>query len=254
MSSAKTVHQLKGELLKEQARLDDGGCRKENIMGILHRLDDVEMDLAILAETLIGKIVSKLKSCDDGDVASAARKLVKKWKRIVAKHQTRQDTSAVESVAVSKKASNDGKSNSKPGHLKRTNVVNVKVAHIRPQYENLEEWCNDPRNVYIGRRGIVFVNKERFPKKDSPFCNPFKINKTASREKVLAEYRRWVDQKLVEDERFRTRVRGLRGKNLGCWCHPEGCHGHILKEYADMDPDLFLATFGKCGDQKLAVK
>jgi hypothetical protein len=43
-------------------------------------------------------------------------------------------------------------------------VVNVKVKHIRPEYANLKEWTSDLNNVYIGRRGIVFVNKERYPK------------------------------------------------------------------------------------------
>ena len=61
-----------------------------------------------------------------------------------------------------------------------TNVVNVKVKFIRPLgYDNLQEWCQDLQNVYVGRRGVVFVDRQRFPKQDSPFCNPFKtyINK-----------------------------------------------------------------------------
>ena len=39
-----------------------------------------------------------------------------------------------------------------------SSVVNVKVAHIRPKYNDLEEWTKDPNNVYIGRAGIVFIN------------------------------------------------------------------------------------------------
>ena len=41
-----------------------------------------------------------------------------------------------------------------------TSVVNVKVAYIRPTYDNLKEWMEDPGHIYIGRKGIVFVNKE----------------------------------------------------------------------------------------------
>ena len=49
-------------------------------------------------------------------------------------------------------------------------VVNVCVAHIRPQgYENLKNWTNNKNNVYIGRAGVVFIKtdnkKERFPRK-----------------------------------------------------------------------------------------
>lgn len=43
-------------------------------------------------------------------------------------------------------------------------VVNVKVAHIRPKYNNLKEWMEDENNEYVGRGGVVFVNGERFPK------------------------------------------------------------------------------------------
>lgn len=42
-------------------------------------------------------------------------------------------------------------------------VVNVKVAFIRPEYQNLKEWMQDNKNVYIGRKGIVFVDGKRFP-------------------------------------------------------------------------------------------
>lgn len=46
-------------------------------------------------------------------------------------------------------------------------VVNVKVAYLRPKYQNLKEFCEGDDNVYVGRKGIVFINKERYTKKDS---------------------------------------------------------------------------------------
>ena len=51
-------------------------------------------------------------------------------------------------------------------------VVNCKVKYIRPAYNNLQEWMSDSNNVYIGRSGVVFISKERFPKQSSVFCNP----------------------------------------------------------------------------------
>lgn len=42
-------------------------------------------------------------------------------------------------------------------------VVNCKVKHIRPKYNNLEEWIKDENNVYIGRKGVVFIDEKRFP-------------------------------------------------------------------------------------------
>jgi len=103
-------------------------------------------------------------------------------------------------------------------------VVNVKVKYIRPKYDNLKEWMEDSQNVYIGRRGIVFIDKERFPKIDSPFANPFKIEKDGTREEVIKKYREYILKKFTVDEiRFK-----LEGKKLGCWCHPESCHGDVL--------------------------
>ena len=60
-------------------------------------------------------------------------------------------------------------------------LSNVKVAYIRPKYKNLEKWCDDKNNAYIGRSGIVFITKngkkERYPKNDSIWANPFKVGK-----------------------------------------------------------------------------
>lgn len=55
--------------------------------------------------------------------------------------------------------------------FRRTDVVNVKVKYIRLNYDNLKIWNKSNDNVYIGRRGIVFVKtsdavKEMFPKQD----------------------------------------------------------------------------------------
>ena len=48
---------------------------------------------------------------------------------------------------------------------KITTCVNVKVKYIRPFYNNLKEWMEDENNVYIGRKGVVFIDGKRFRKK-----------------------------------------------------------------------------------------
>ncbi len=108
-------------------------------------------------------------------------------------------------------------------------VVNVKVKYIRPAYKDLAEWCNDPTNIYIGRAGIVFIDGERYPKISSPFANPFKIGRDGSREEVLQKYQKWLEEKMRSPQ-FLTHLKELKGKTLGCWCAPEGCHGDILLE------------------------
>lgn len=46
----------------------------------------------------------------------------------------------------------------------------------------------DPKNVYIGRKGVVFVDGVRFPEQSSEFSNPYKIGKDGDREQVIAQY------------------------------------------------------------------
>ena len=109
-------------------------------------------------------------------------------------------------------------------------VVNCKVAHIRPKYKNLQEWMKDPNNVYIGRAGIVFIDKQRFPKQSSNFANPFKIGKDGTRDEVIEKYKTYITNKLNDNEELQKELINLEGKTLGCWCAPEPCHGDILLE------------------------
>ncbi len=105
-------------------------------------------------------------------------------------------------------------------------VVNVRVAYIRPEYQNLKDWCEDPNNVYIGRKGIVFVDGARYPTHDSVWANPYKLN-DMTREESLEKYKNYIQAKINNNE---VDIEELRGKTLGCWCKPQNCHGDILKE------------------------
>jgi len=132
-------------------------------------------------------------------------------------------------------------------------VVNVKTEYIRPQgYNTLREWMKDPRNVYIGRKGIVLLptesdptKKARYPPIDSKFANPFKIPKEVSKiqkhdskvyhdllDKILVEYESYLREKIRVGTITRSDIESLRGKRLGCWCKVPGsevkCHGDVL--------------------------
>lgn len=113
-------------------------------------------------------------------------------------------------------------------------VVNVKVAYIRPKYDNLKEWCSDKNNLYIGRRGIVFVDGVRYPPVDSPWANPFKITNEMTREMVLIKYRTYILTKLKSGE---LDIADIYGMKLGCWCKDPkieiSCHGDVLVDILD---------------------
>lgn len=111
-------------------------------------------------------------------------------------------------------------------------VANVKVAHIRPKHHDLREWCADPQNVYVGRRGVVFVACEgkqiRYPQTDSPFANPFKVGKDGTREDVIEKYRKYIEARLEKEPDLARALTELKGKTLGCWCAPLACHADVL--------------------------
>ena len=61
----------------------------------------------------------------------------------------------------------------------------------------------------------------------SMFGNPFKVGIHGTRAEVVEMYQEHFN-KMITYKGFRDKVIALRGKRLGCWCKPEGCHGDIL--------------------------
>lgn len=61
----------------------------------------------------------------------------------------------------------------------------------------------------------------------SPFGNPFHVGIHGSRSEVIDMFERWFRKKL-EDPEYKKRVLSLRGKRLGCFCHPLPCHGDVI--------------------------
>jgi len=107
-------------------------------------------------------------------------------------------------------------------------VVNVKVNYIRAfGFDNLKEWMEDADNEYIGRRGVIFVERKRFPEVSSKWANPFKLVPGKTGDQVMEEYENYIRKKIIEDNLIEELL-DLEGKNLGCWCAPNRCHGDVL--------------------------
>lgn len=115
-------------------------------------------------------------------------------------------------------------------------LVNVKVQYIRPKFNNLRDWCNDENNIYIGRKGVVFItnndgSKTRYPLNNSILHNPFKITNSSDRNTVCDLYYNYINDKLDNEQDngpFHTTIKNLANKNIGCWCFPNRCHGNEL--------------------------
>ena len=104
----------------------------------------------------------------------------------------------------------------------------VKVSELRKKkYANLEEWMKDENNLYVGRRGRIFIHeddeKRIFHYKGSKWQNPFKVGEYSLEESLKLYEKHLVESGLIKD------VKELKGKTLGCFCSQKGdCHAKIL--------------------------
>ncbi|CAJ1342967.1 unnamed protein product [Effrenium voratum] len=118
----------------------------------------------------------------------------------------------------------------------------VCVASLREAgYANLEEWLRDEKNLYVGRRGRIFIHttgsKRVFHYSGSKWQNPFVIGGKLTRQQACERFKcALLDGSLKDPEDgspLRAKVSELRGRRLGCWCLPEPCHAQILAELAE---------------------
>lgn len=101
-----------------------------------------------------------------------------------------------------------------------TTVVNISKKVLNENgIENLEEWLENPNNVYIGRNMSFYVKGAV----GSKWQNKHKV-KALGIDKCLREYEN--DIKCNPD--LMSSLCELKGKTLGCWCKPNKCHGDIL--------------------------
>ncbi len=78
---------------------------------------------------------------------------------------------------------------------------------------------NSQYQVYIGRAGHGM---------DGYFGNPFQIGRDGDRDEVIRKYKIYFWNRVNNDPEFRERVMELKGKTLGCFCHPQSCHGDVI--------------------------
>lgn len=109
-----------------------------------------------------------------------------------------------------------------------TTVDNIHVKYLRKKgLTNLREWMAQENNIYVGRAGRVYINKEVYPYQQSKWANPYNL-KTLTREESLSRYEAHIRQMLAKNPNAKGELLGLAGKNLGCWCKPESCHADVL--------------------------
>ena len=92
-------------------------------------------------------------------------------------------------------------------------VISVRKKELKKRgYSDFNDWNSQPHTLYIGR------NMEyRVPgTKKSIWANPYRGPDAGKR------FEAHVQRNLID------RLFELQGKELGCWCAPKPCHGHVL--------------------------
>lgn len=122
-----------------------------------------------------------------------------------------------------------GTSLNESGNNSDITVVNVHKKDLNKLgYKDLVEWIKQPNHLYIGRDMTRFVPGAVHSK----WHNPNK-SKTVGREQSCKMFREYIlaDKTIQSNGKTLLQSLGeLKGKTLGCWCHPEMCHGHVLRE------------------------
>lgn len=104
-------------------------------------------------------------------------------------------------------------------------VVNVRKAELQKRgINNFQEWNAMDNTEYIGRN-INFYVKGTY---NSKWRNPFSAQKYG-RDKCIEMFEEYIRN----DELMIDQLHELKNKELGCWCHPENCHGDVLLKLID---------------------
>jgi hypothetical protein len=83
-------------------------------------------------------------------------------------------------------------------------------------------------NKHHGLSYDIFIGR------GSKWANPFVIGRDGDRLTVVEKYEEHLDS----SPHLLRALHELRGKVLGCFCHPKLCHGHILAERVNALPEI----------------
>jgi hypothetical protein len=94
-------------------------------------------------------------------------------------------------------------------------LVNIRKKHLNVRgFVDFKKWAKNPDHLYIGRNMNFYVPGAH----ESKWKNPYKgVGCIEKYEEYIRKTSELYDS-----------IHELKGKELGCWCHPEPCHGNVL--------------------------
>lgn len=85
-------------------------------------------------------------------------------------------------------------------------------------------------NIKTGDKYDVYIGRGR----NSQWGNPFKIEVHGNRKQVIIRYENYLLNELLIGNKEQDDLAALNGKQLGCFCVPNACHGDVIERYATL--------------------
>lgn len=127
-------------------------------------------------------------------------------------------------------------------HKKSIKKPFVKISPKPIQKTRVVDLHKERHDIYIGRKVAEFHYGNPFTFKFSAIAKV----KVSNRNDSVDAFRKWIkgiDYKDIEPERRQwilDNLPNLKGKILGCYCHPKKCHGDIYIDLLEQDSILHL--------------
>jgi hypothetical protein len=110
-----------------------------------------------------------------------------------------------------------------------TTVINVRKVTLKKRgIADFKEWNKRKNTTYIGRNMAFYVPGSF----KSKWCNPF-----SSKKYGLDTCLKMYEVHVRNDKKLMGELEELRNMELGCWCAPDPCHGHVLIRMLDEATD-----------------
>ena len=94
---------------------------------------------------------------------------------------------------------------------------------------NMHDGCDSALLAWANAEEL-FVRIDR----KTEWGNPFEMPDDGERAEVVSKFSKFY---LPHKDGLLAGIPSLRGKVLGCWCHPEECHGHVIAEIVNRQAD-----------------
>jgi transcription elongation factor S-II len=258
MSATKTVQDLKASLAKQLPC--DTPEATEQARDILQRLEECDITLQVLSDTLVGTVVTKFKS--HTDIGEIAKRLIKKWKKLAKSASSAAPAPPfARSVSIASAASTSGAEMEEWADLPplRKNICNKLHSILELSKPDLTELnANAVSQLCVSRSSEVEASMQatctgdEYKEKARTLCFNLKKNKTLREELLMGSITapqlvNMSSEQLATSEKQQEReeeIKKLRDSRRLDW---EQANEAKINDMCGIKGDLLQASLFTCG-------